>query len=64
MSAVERDRLGQRGNGDNVVPCRTAGLDRLRDPNLNKVRDIIVFIMLLYLFFHFCVVVKFNYFKF
>ncbi|GJQ86254.1 Men [Trypoxylus dichotomus] len=36
MSAVERDRLGLRGNGDNVVPCRTAGLDRLRDPNLNK----------------------------
>ncbi|KAK9701011.1 Malic enzyme, NAD binding domain [Popillia japonica] len=36
MSSVERDRLAQRGVGDHVMPCRTAGLDRLRDPNLNK----------------------------
>ncbi|KAI4458739.1 malic enzyme-related [Holotrichia oblita] len=36
MSSVERDRLAQRGTGDHVMPCRTAGLDRLRDPNLNK----------------------------
>lgn len=34
---MERDRLGQWGNGDNVEPSRTSGLERLRNPNLNKV---------------------------
>lgn len=34
---MERDRLGQWGNGDNVIPSRTSGLERIRNPNLNKV---------------------------
>lgn len=38
MSSLERDRLGLWGNGDNVVPSKSSGLDKLRDPNLNKVR--------------------------
>ncbi|XP_049821451.1 NADP-dependent malic enzyme isoform X2 [Aethina tumida] len=33
---LERDRLGLWGNGDNVIPSKASGLDRLRDPNLNK----------------------------
>ncbi|KAF2900491.1 hypothetical protein ILUMI_05696 [Ignelater luminosus] len=36
MSSLTRDRLGQWANGDNVCPLRTSGLDRLRDPGLNK----------------------------
>lgn len=34
---MERDRLGQWGNGDNSCPSRTSGLERIRNPNLNKV---------------------------
>lgn len=37
---MERDRLGQWGNGDNVIPSKTSGLERIRNPNLNKVRYI------------------------
>ncbi|CAH0559307.1 unnamed protein product [Brassicogethes aeneus] len=33
---MERDRLGIWGAGDNVIPSKSSGLDRLRDPNLNK----------------------------
>ncbi|XP_023011780.2 NADP-dependent malic enzyme isoform X1 [Leptinotarsa decemlineata] len=36
MDSVERDRLGLWGNGDNVVPGRASGLDRIRHPGLNK----------------------------
>lgn len=36
---MERDRLGQWGNGDNVRPSLTSGMTRLRNPNLNKVSD-------------------------
>ncbi|EFN79731.1 hypothetical protein EAI_16305 [Harpegnathos saltator] len=37
MSSLERDQLGQRGNGD--APCvgLLRGLDHIRDPQLNKV---------------------------
>lgn len=34
---MERDRLGQWGNGDNVCPSKTSGLERMKNPNLNKV---------------------------
>lgn len=37
-SSLERDRLGQWGCGDVVSASTTSGLDRLRDPGLNKVR--------------------------
>lgn len=39
MSKYARDRLGQWANGDNVCPSNITGLDRLRDPHLNKVRE-------------------------
>ncbi|KAH1021686.1 hypothetical protein HUJ04_011169 [Dendroctonus ponderosae] len=29
-------RLGQRGNGDNLIPGQESGLDRLKNPGLNK----------------------------
>lgn len=32
-----RDRIGQWANGENVCPSKTSGLDRLKDPNMNKV---------------------------
>lgn len=35
--AMEKDRLGQWGNGDSVVPGKESGLDRLKHPGLNKV---------------------------
>ncbi|XP_060523876.1 NADP-dependent malic enzyme isoform X2 [Cylas formicarius] len=35
-SAMEKDRLGQWGNGDNVIPSRESGLDRLKNAGLNK----------------------------
>ncbi|XP_030762042.1 NADP-dependent malic enzyme-like isoform X2 [Sitophilus oryzae] len=35
-AVMEKDRLGQWGNGDNVVPGRESGLDRLKSPGLNK----------------------------
>lgn len=34
--AMEKDRLGQWGNGDSVVPGKESGLDRLKHPGLNK----------------------------
>lgn len=37
IKTMERDRLGQWGNGDNVIPSKTSGLERIRNPNLNKV---------------------------
>ncbi|XP_044259511.1 NADP-dependent malic enzyme-like [Tribolium madens] len=36
MSTYERDRLGQRGTGDNASTSSTSGLDRLKNPKLNK----------------------------
>ncbi|XP_050296262.1 NADP-dependent malic enzyme-like isoform X3 [Anthonomus grandis grandis] len=33
---MEKDRLGQWGNGDNVVPGKESGIDRLKNPGLNK----------------------------
>ncbi|KAL0106166.1 hypothetical protein PUN28_016114 [Cardiocondyla obscurior] len=38
MSSLERDQLGQRGNGDAVCTGLLRGLDHIRDPQLNKVR--------------------------
>lgn len=35
--AMERDRIGMWGHGDNVIPGQTSGLDRLKHPGLNKV---------------------------
>lgn len=51
MSSLTRDRLGQWASGDNVCPLRTSGLDRLRDPGLNKVKfmiELIFFIVFNY----------------
>ncbi|KYQ58184.1 NADP-dependent malic enzyme [Trachymyrmex zeteki] len=36
MSSLERDQLGQRGNGDAVCAGLLRGLDHIRDPHLNK----------------------------
>ncbi|XP_017771042.1 PREDICTED: NADP-dependent malic enzyme-like isoform X2 [Nicrophorus vespilloides] len=36
MSEMHRDRLGQWADGDKGCTSRTSGLDRLRDPGLNK----------------------------
>ncbi|CAH1967250.1 unnamed protein product [Acanthoscelides obtectus] len=33
---MERDRIGMWGNGDNVIPSITSGIDRMRIPGLNK----------------------------
>nr|CAH7750686.1 unnamed protein product [Callosobruchus chinensis] len=33
---MERDRIGMWGNGDNVIPSITSGIDRLKTPGLNK----------------------------
>ncbi|CAG9769466.1 unnamed protein product [Ceutorhynchus assimilis] len=33
---MEKDRLGQWGNGDNVAPGSESGIDRLKNPGLNK----------------------------
>ncbi|XP_048526241.1 NADP-dependent malic enzyme-like isoform X3 [Dendroctonus ponderosae] len=33
---MEKDRLGQWGNGDNLIPGQESGLDRLKNPGLNK----------------------------
>lgn len=35
---MQRDRLGQWNNGDNVRPSTVSGLERLKNPGLNKVK--------------------------
>ncbi|KAL1509489.1 hypothetical protein ABEB36_004213 [Hypothenemus hampei] len=35
-ATMEKDRLGQWSNGDNIVPGQESGLDRLKNPGLNK----------------------------
>lgn len=37
MSSLERDQLGQRGNGETTCAGLLRGLDHIRDPHLNKV---------------------------
>lgn len=34
---MERDRIGMWGHGDNVIPGKLSGLDRIKHPGLNKV---------------------------
>lgn len=34
---MERDRIGMWGHGDNVIPGKTSGIDRIKNPGLNKV---------------------------
>lgn len=36
---MERDRIGMWGQGDNVVPGKASGLDRIKHPGLNKVSE-------------------------
>ncbi|KAJ8922059.1 hypothetical protein NQ315_008700 [Exocentrus adspersus] len=36
IESMERDRLGMWGNGDNVIPGVASGLDRIKNPGLNK----------------------------
>lgn len=39
MFTLERDQLGQRAPGDPTTPGLVRGLDHVRNPQLNKVRD-------------------------